>query len=97
MQSPRRKLACWMVVLICMACGLALQKIGLNIRLAGLGSQEILKNGDFSHALASWFSSSQSYYLPWHIDNVYLELLLFFAVQMSRSRALDAPGAGKNE
>ncbi len=55
---------------------LALQKVGLNIRLAGVGGKEILKNGDFSHGLSNWFSSSHSYYLPWHIDNVYMELLI---------------------
>ena len=141
---------------------LALQKVGLSSRQGGVGGKEILKNGDFSHALASWFASSQSYYLPWHIDNVYLELLiergllglmlmvgwvwlaltgvvqnpradtslarylraslvgaamiglvsswmdvpriaflvfllLFFSVQMSRSKARDAPVDGKNE
>ena len=55
---------------------LALQKVGLNIRLADVGGKEILKNGDFSHGLSNWFSSSHSYYLPWHIDNVYMELLI---------------------
>jgi hypothetical protein len=51
---------------------LAVQKIGL----AGPSGQQILQNGDFSNGLSSWFSSSQGYYLPWHIDNVYLELLI---------------------
>ena len=55
---------------------LTLQKVGLNSTLGGVGGKEILKNSDFSHGLSSWFSSSQSYYLPWHIDNVYLELLI---------------------
>ncbi len=55
---------------------LALQKVGLNISLKGVGGTEILKNRDFSHGLSSWLSSSHSYYLPWHIDNVYLELLI---------------------
>lgn len=51
---------------------LAVQKVGL----VGPGGTEILQNGDFSRGLSRWFSSSQSYYLPWHIDNAYLELLI---------------------
>ena len=51
---------------------LAVQKVGL----VGPGGTDILRNGDFSGGLSRWFSSSQSYYLPWHIDNAYLELLI---------------------
>ncbi len=47
-----------------------------QIAAVGPGGKEIVQNGDFSNGLSSWFSSSQSYYLPWHIDNVYLELLI---------------------
>jgi hypothetical protein len=35
-----------------------------------------LRNGDFSSGLASWFPAGQSYFVPWHIDNVYLEILI---------------------
>lgn len=35
-----------------------------------------LRNGDFSSGLASWFPAAQSYFVPWHIDNVYLEVLI---------------------
>ena len=58
--------------LINVGSALDVQKIGLT----GPGGKEILQNGDFSQDLSHWFSSSQSYYLPWHIDNVYLELLI---------------------
>ena len=51
---------------------LAVQKVGL----VGPGGTEILQNGDFSRGLSRWLSSSQSYYLPWHIDNAYVELLI---------------------
>jgi hypothetical protein len=51
---------------------LAVQKVTVT----GPGGKEILQNGDFSQGLSGWFPSSQSYYLPWHIDNVYLELLI---------------------
>ena len=47
-----------------------------KIRLVGPTGQDFLANGDFSHGLAHWLGSAQSYYLPWHIDNLYLELLI---------------------
>ncbi len=33
-------------------------------------------NTHFSQGLARWFPSAGNYYLPWHIDNLYLELLI---------------------
>ena len=51
---------------------LELQKIGLT----GPGARENIENNDFSHGMQGWLPSSQGYYLPWHIDNVYLELLI---------------------
>ena len=51
---------------------LALEKI----ELIGPSGHDLLENGDFSHGLARWFASAQGYYLPWHIDNVYIELLV---------------------
>ena len=47
-----------------------------NIQLLGATGQDLLANGDFSHGLAHWLGAAQSYYLPWHIDNLYLELLI---------------------
>ena len=47
-----------------------------NIQLIGPAGQDFLENGDFSHGLAHWLGAAQSYYLPWHIDNLYLELLI---------------------
>jgi hypothetical protein len=35
-----------------------------------------LRNGDFARASEHWFAGAASYYLPWHVDNLYLELLL---------------------
>lgn len=35
-----------------------------------------LRNSDFSQGLTRWFPAAQSYFVPWHIDNVYLESLL---------------------
>ena len=51
-----------------------------NIQLAGpkIGSEkrELITNGDFSQGLAHWFPVAQSYFIPWHIDNLYIELLI---------------------
>jgi hypothetical protein len=47
-----------------------------NVRLIGANRQEMLINGTFNKQLAHWFPSAQSYFLPWHIDNLFLELLI---------------------
>lgn len=36
----------------------------------------LLRNADFSRGLASWFPAAKKHFLPWHIDNLYLELLI---------------------
>lgn len=38
--------------------------------------QQALANADFSAGLAHWLPAAQSYFMPWHIDNLYLELLI---------------------
>lgn len=35
-----------------------------------------LRNGDFSRQLARWFPAALNQFLPWHIDNLYLEILI---------------------
>ncbi len=47
-----------------------------NMRLQGPTQEELLTNGDFAAGLAHWLGSAQSYYLPWHIDNLFLEVLI---------------------
>lgn len=51
-----------------------------NIQLIGPKidgqKRELITNGDFSQGLAHWFPVAQSYFIPWHIDNLYLELLI---------------------
>ena len=54
----------------------SLTNMGLDRGQHALGGKVLLQNSDFSQGLSSWFASSQGYYLPWHIDNVYLELLI---------------------
>lgn len=47
-----------------------------QVSLRQAGGPDVLANGDFSNGLAHWFAAAQSYFVPWHIDNVYLERLL---------------------
>jgi hypothetical protein len=47
-----------------------------KLRLTGAGPDNLLRNGDFSRAGAHWLPGAQSYFVPWHIDNLYLELLI---------------------
>jgi hypothetical protein len=47
-----------------------------SIGLAGRNGRELLVNTDFAQGLARWFPAERFYFLPWHIDNLYLELLI---------------------
>ncbi len=47
-----------------------------HLQLLNPTGQPLAANADFSQGLAHWFPSAGSYYLPWHIDNLYLELLI---------------------
>ena len=47
-----------------------------NVELHGGTSANLLRNGDFSRELARWFPVAHHYFVPWHIDNLYLELLI---------------------
>lgn len=47
-----------------------------NVRLIGPHRQELLGNGGFSRGLAHWFPAAQSYFVPWHMDNLFLEVLV---------------------
>lgn len=47
-----------------------------NLSLVGPDRVEMLTHRDFEGGLAGWFPAAQGYYVPWHIDNLYLELLI---------------------
>ncbi len=47
-----------------------------NIRLTGPHEAELLENGGFSKGLAHWFPAAQSYFVPWHLDNLFLDILV---------------------
>jgi hypothetical protein len=47
-----------------------------NVQLRGANAEPLLDNGDFARGFAHWLPAAQSYFVPWHIDNLYLELLI---------------------
>jgi hypothetical protein len=47
-----------------------------NVVLAAPDGSPLLRNGDFSAGLAHWLPAAQVFFVPWHIDNLYLELLV---------------------
>ena len=47
-----------------------------NIALEMPLDPQLLANGDFSAGLARWLPAAQTYFMPWHIDNMFLELLI---------------------
>ncbi len=68
--APRR--AVFSVAVITTAAAVDIDKLSL----AGPDGVELLANGDFSRGMARWFPSAQGHYVPWHIDSLYLELLI---------------------
>ena len=47
-----------------------------DIHLLAPGHPALLSNGNFAGGLAHWFPAARRYFLPWHIDNLYLETLI---------------------
>jgi hypothetical protein len=46
-----------------------------NLVLASANESQLLVNGNFASA-ARWLPAGQGYFVPWHIDNLWLELLI---------------------
>jgi hypothetical protein len=46
------------------------------VSLQGPAGTDLLANGDFAAGLAHWWPVAQKYFVPWHIDNLYLEVLI---------------------
>ena len=47
-----------------------------NVHLIGSRGKELLENGGFTQGMAHWFPAAQAYFLPWHLDNLFLEVLV---------------------
>ncbi|APW39477.1 hypothetical protein RD110_21520 [Rhodoferax koreense] len=59
--------------------GLSVLDLGASVDIDRIGlsaqdQRQRLLNADFQQGLARWFPAAQTYFLPWHIDNLYLEL-----------------------
>lgn len=46
-----------------------------RIALTSADGRQLLENGDFSEQTAHWFFSSDRYHLPWHIKNIFMNVL----------------------
>jgi hypothetical protein len=47
-----------------------------NVSLSSTDGRPLLENGGFGERLAQWLPSAQGHFVPWHIDNMYLEALI---------------------
>lgn len=47
-----------------------------RVALTAPDGTQLLENGDFSNGLAHWLPTAMGYYVPWHIDNLYLDVLV---------------------
>jgi len=56
-------------------------RAGQQVRLYALeltdpSGKQVLRNTDFSKHMQHWLPAAQGHFLPWHMDNTYLEVLL---------------------
>ncbi|WP_291993134.1 O-antigen ligase family protein [Candidatus Accumulibacter sp. ACC003] len=47
-----------------------------KLSVVGSDGREWLRNGSFSDGLRHWFFAGHDYFVPWHIDNLFLEMLI---------------------
>jgi hypothetical protein len=47
-----------------------------KLHLFDATGRQLLHNGDFSDGLSRWFFAGRHYFVPWHIDNLFLEMLI---------------------
>ncbi len=47
-----------------------------NLRVMDASGRNLIANGDFTQGGAQWFMTGTAYFLPWHVDNFFLEALL---------------------
>jgi hypothetical protein len=76
-----------------------------GLRLQADDGPNLLRNGDFSKQMDHWLPLAQATFVPWHIDNLYLELLvergpmaligLLVVVAWTLRRLLVAPVSGR--
>lgn len=74
-----------------------------DLSLIDADGRQLLRNGDFANGLAHWFFAARHYFLPWHVDSLYFELLidqgvvglslLLLLVLLAVANLLRGPGA----
>ena len=47
-----------------------------SVELLDQGGKQVLRNSDFSAGLEHWFPMALGQFQPWHIDNLYLDVLI---------------------
>ena len=47
-----------------------------NVSLRNTAGDNLIDNGSFASGLAHWFFAGRHYFVPWHVDNLLLELLI---------------------
>lgn len=47
-----------------------------KVSVLAADGRELLRNAAFSDGLRHWFFAGHDYFVPWHIDNLFLELLI---------------------
>jgi hypothetical protein len=60
--------------------GLSVLDVGGRVEIDNVAlehdGRDLLRNGDFARGMTRWFPSARRYFVPWHIDNVPLEVLI---------------------
>lgn len=47
-----------------------------RVQLIDPQGRQVLRNGDFAYGPRHWASLAEGHYLPWHMDNLFMELLI---------------------
>jgi hypothetical protein len=47
-----------------------------NLGLLDGRGRQLLANGSFTSGLGQWYFAARHYFLPWHVDNLFLEVLI---------------------
>jgi hypothetical protein len=74
-----------------------------NLRVIDALGRQMLANGDFANGLSQWFFAGRHYFVPWHVDSLFLETLidqgaiglslLLALLSMALARLLRGPAA----
>ncbi|MCP5249849.1 MAG: O-antigen ligase family protein [Candidatus Accumulibacter sp.] len=47
-----------------------------NLSVRAPDGRELLRNGAFADGMRHWFFAGHDYFVPWHVDNLFLEMLI---------------------